>query len=77
MSFTLTLIFLENVVISTLGKRLSCRHRSRKEKERKAAKREKQNGVGLANYISLLKNTMNGNKYIVTTHTVSFFRVGK
>ena len=37
--------------------RLSCRHRSRKEKERKAAKREKRNGVGLANYISQLKNT--------------------
>ena len=43
-------IFLENTVISTLGKRLSCRHWSRKEKERKAAKREKRNAVG-----SLLK----------------------
>ena len=33
MSFTLTLIFWENTVISSLGKRLSCRHRSSKEKE--------------------------------------------
>ena len=41
---------------------LICRHRSKKEKERKAAKREKQNGIGVANYISLLKNTVNGNK---------------
>ena len=57
-----TLIFLENTVISTLGKMLSCRHQSRKEKEREAAKREKRNVVGLVNYISLLKNTMNGNK---------------
>ena len=62
MNFTLTSIFLENTVISTRGKRLSCCQRSRKEKERKAAKREKRNGVGLVNYISLLKNTMNGNK---------------
>ena len=37
MSFTLTLTFLENTVISTLGKRLSSCHRSRKQKERKAA----------------------------------------
>ena len=51
---------------SSVNKRhqLSCRHRSRKDKERKATKREKRKGVGLANYISLLKNTMNGNKYI-------------
>ena len=53
---------LGNTVILSLGKRLSCRHRSSKEKERKAAKREKRNSIGLANYISLLKNTMNGNK---------------
>ena len=33
------------------------------KKEKKAAKREKQNCVGLANYISLLKNT---NKWTVT-----------
>ena len=32
------------------------------KKRKKAAKREKQNGVGLANYISLLKNTMNSDK---------------
>ena len=31
-----------------------CRQRSRYEKERKAAKREKRNGVDLANDISLL-----------------------
>ena len=53
------------MVISILGKRLSCRSpvkkkTKNKEKERKAAKREKRNG--LANYIFLLKNTMNGNK---------------
>ena len=56
-----------------LGKRLSCRHRSREENEGKAAEREKRNGVSLANYISLLKNTVNGNKYIVKRHTVSSF----
>ena len=58
MSFILTLIFLKNMVISTLGKRLSCRHRSRKEKARKTAKSEKQNCIGLANYTSLLKKTL-------------------
>ena len=36
MSFTLTLIFWENTVISvTLGKRLSCHHQSRKKKRAK------------------------------------------
>ena len=50
MSFTLTLIFWENTAILSLGKRLSCHHQSRKDKERKAAKREKRNSVGLANY---------------------------
>ena len=30
-------IFLENTVISTLGKRLSCRHRSRKEKREESS----------------------------------------
>ena len=33
MSFTLTLIFLVNTVISSLGKRLNCHQRSRKEEE--------------------------------------------
>ena len=63
---------------STLGKRLSCHHRLRKEKERKVAKREKKNGVSLANYIFLLKNTMNGDKLQKDTLCeVFFFRVGK
>ena len=33
MSFTLTVIFWENMVILSLRKRLSCRHRSSKDKE--------------------------------------------
>ena len=44
MSFTLTLIFWKNMVISSLGKRLICHHRSSKEKKRKAGKRETRNG---------------------------------
>ena len=38
-------------MISTLGKGLSCRQWSTKEKETKAAKREKRNGVGLMNRV--------------------------
>ena len=71
--FHINFNILGNMVISTLVKRLSCQHQSRKEKERKAAKREKRNGVGLANHISPLKNTMNSNKYTVKRYTVSSF----
>ena len=61
---------------SWLKAELSSTVKKRKREESSEEGEEKR--VGLANYISLLKNTMNGNKYSVKRQTVSSsFHVGK